>query len=93
MFYTEEDVQPAVDIAAELFGHPGRLIDGHKVMRNTSIATRQFGKLWYGDIDTTSTDLEATCIALSQRIGQDVYVFSEDSNFNYNANNRYTSAP
>ena len=92
MFYDEEEVQPAVDIAAELFGYPGRLIDGHKVMRNTSIATRQFGKLWYGDIDTASTDLEATCIALSQRIGQEVYVFGEDNNFDYNTINRFSAA-
>jgi len=50
MFYTAEDVQPAVNAAVKMFGPQGRMETGKNVLYNAYIFTREFGKLWYGDI-------------------------------------------
>lgn len=50
MFYTEEDVQPAVTAAEQIFGKPGSMDYGKNVLYNVHVFTREFGKLWYGDV-------------------------------------------
>jgi len=50
MFYTAEDVQPAVNVAVKMFGPQGRMETGKNALYNVHIFTREFGKLWYGDI-------------------------------------------
>jgi len=52
MFYTVEDVQPAVNAAIKMFGPQGRMENGKNVLYNAHIFTREFGKLWYGDLIT-----------------------------------------
>lgn len=50
MFYTAEDVQPAVNAAVKMFGPQGRMETGKNVFYNVAVFTSQYGKLWYGDI-------------------------------------------
>lgn len=77
MFYTAEDVNPAVTAATNIFGEVGTMNHEDSVFRNQSIATREFGKLWYGDIEVTTA--EAKCLMLSKAIGQKVYMLPQDS--------------
>ena len=50
MFYTAEDVQPAVNAAVKMFGPQGRMDTGKNVFYNVAVFTKEYGKLWYGDI-------------------------------------------
>jgi hypothetical protein len=77
MFWQAEDVQPAVNIAAKMFGQQGRMEVGRNVIYNVSIFTREFGKLWYGDINTNG--LAERLKTLSAAINMTVYVV--DDNF------------
>lgn len=67
MFYTEEDVQPAVDMAVELFGTVGNISNERTVMKNIVITSDKFGHLWYGDIEDTMDSIHAKCVVLSQK--------------------------
>lgn len=80
MFYTAEDVNPAVIAATEIFGKVGNMMEGKNVLRNISIATREFGKLWYGDIEMSTVELHNKCKTLGQKIGQTVF-FLKDGQF------------
>jgi hypothetical protein len=78
MFWTEEDVSPAVQIAADLFGPVGNMLpEGRFVTKNVIIGANQFGKLWYGDIEGTSDYVSELCDILSKRIGQPVKIVNE----------------
>lgn len=77
MFYTAEDVQPAVQVATELFGPAGTMMEGKNVTKNVLIGTREFGKIWYGDVDGDVDFINGLCGVLSQRIGQTVMVVDE----------------
>jgi hypothetical protein len=71
MFYTQEDVQPAVDAAVRIFGKNGSYVfDGN--VKNVVIATREFGKIWNGDVDVNS--VENKCTQLARQIGNTVYL-------------------
>lgn len=50
MFYTAEDIQPAVNAAVKIFGSQGHMDAGKNVLYNVSVFTKEYGKLWYGDI-------------------------------------------
>lgn len=79
MFYAEEDVAPAVQAAVELFGPVGNMLPKSRfVARNVTIGTREFGKLWYGDIDGTTEYMEELCAILSKRINQRVMVVPDN---------------
>ena len=79
MFYTVEDIQPAVDVAVELFGKNGTMLDGKHISKNVLVGTREFGKLWYGDVDGDMDFINSLCSVLSQRIGQTAMIV--DDNF------------
>jgi len=80
MFYTDEDVTPAVQVATELFGRVGNMLpEGKFATRNVIIGTREFGKLWYGDVEGTVDYVNELCEILSKRINQQVLVV--DDNF------------
>ena len=89
MFYNEDDVQPVVTIANEMFGKSGRMLDGKNVMRNVTLATREFGKFWYGDIDMFGVHPNIQFKNLSQRINQTVYVFNNSNTFDYTTATKY----
>lgn len=77
MFYTEEDVEPVVQVAKEMFGPVGNIIEGKSVMKNILIGTNEFGKVWYGDIEGDSDYILGLCRVMSQRVGQSVTVVHE----------------
>ena len=80
MFYTDEDVTPAVQTATELFGPVGNLLnEGRFITRNVIVGTREFGKLWYGDVEGTVDYVNELCEILSKRINQQVMIV--DDNF------------
>lgn len=80
MFYSEEDVQPAVTQATMIFGQVGR-IDPAAEFKNVSVATKQFGKLWYGDV--FAHDLDTNIRLLHATVGQQIFIFLNDNDFNY----------
>lgn len=67
MFYTEEDVQPAVDMAVELFGVVGNISNERNSTKNIVITSDKFGHLWYGDIEDTMDSIRTKCATLSQK--------------------------
>jgi len=78
MFYTEEDVEPAAQIATELFGKVGNVLPaGRFVTQNVIIGTNEFGKLWYGDVEGTTDFVNELCEVLSKRINQKVFVVTD----------------
>lgn len=83
MFWTEEDVQPMVTDLVDAFGPQGLITNEGNTLKNVCIATREYGKLWYGDI----TDSNETLVTkLSKIIGvykQDIYLLAEDT-FDFN---------
>ena len=81
MFWTEEDVRPAVEAAVRVFGKTGNMMSGKSVMYNMSVASKEFGKLWYGDVEQSS-ELVGMLNALSESINQKVYLLDEQFDFN-----------
>jgi hypothetical protein len=90
MFYNEDDVQPVVTIANEMFGKSGRMLDGKNVLRNITLATREFGKIWYGDMDTIMMNPMDQCKVLSSRINQTVYMFDNSNTFDYTTATKFS---
>ena len=82
MFYTEEDVTPSVLEATKLFGQVGNINTGKHVINNVSIATRKFGKLWYGDIDGTPGEIAQKLSQLNKFTQQTVYILDDRFDFN-----------
>ena len=79
MFYTEEDVEPVVKVATELFGPVGNmLMTGKFVTQNVIVGTREFGKIWYGDVAGTPDYVNELCEILSKRINQQVLVVTDN---------------
>ena len=78
MFWTDEDVQPAVQVATELLGPVGNMLEPNRfVSQNVIIGTREFGKLWYGDVAGTADYVNELCEIMSKRIGQQVMVVND----------------
>lgn len=77
MYWTEEDIQPAVTVATELFGPAGNMMHGKNMKHNVMVATDKFGKIWYGDVDGSAEYIESLLNILSQRIGTPVYLVTE----------------
>lgn len=73
MFYNDEDVQPMVDFAEQLLGKSGRMEYGQGVAYNICLATREFGKIWYGDTSLSDVTISQICETLGKRFGQSVY--------------------
>ena len=79
MFYTEEDVEPVVQIATELFGPVGNMLnEGRFVTRNVILGTKEFGRIWYGDVEGTVDYITELCEMFSKRINQQVLVVDEN---------------
>lgn len=79
MFYTEEDVQPVVQVAVEMFGPNGNMLDGKNVTKNVIIGTKEFGKIWYGDVDGNAEFISNLCGVMSTRVN--MTVISVDDSF------------
>jgi len=50
MFWQEDDVQPAVNSATKLFGKQNQYHHGINTLKNVTIYTAEYGKLWFGDV-------------------------------------------
>jgi hypothetical protein len=90
MFYENDDIQPAVNVATEMFGNVGRMLYGKNVLYNVTLATREFGKIWYGDMDTIAMSPQSQCSVLSQRINQTVYMFNNSNTFDYTTATKFS---
>ena len=77
MFYTEEDVEPVAKVAVEMFGPNGNMLDGKNVTKNVFIGTKEFGKIWYGDVDGDAQFVTDMCTAMSSRINMTVMQVNE----------------
>lgn len=84
MFFTEEDIQPVVNDATKLFGPVGNMILDSNVglKKNVSIATKKYGKVWYGDL-LTDADTRAKLTQLAKSSEQTVYLLNEDFDFDH----------
>ena len=81
MFYVEEDVAPAVKEATRIFGTVGNIdLNCDKKFMNVSICTRQFGKIWYGDI--AKQNIPELLNTLSKSIQQKTYILDDRFDFN-----------
>ena len=81
MFYVDEDVVSAVKEATRIFGTVGNIdINSDKKYMNVSICTRQFGKIWYGDISKQS--IPELLNTLSKSIQQKAYILDDRFDFN-----------
>lgn len=78
MFYTEEDIQPAVDMATELFGTVGNMSEEKNVLKNIVIFSSQYGKLWYGDVQDHMENIQTKCVNLAQKFNINVEVLTEN---------------
>ena len=76
MFWQTEDVQPAVKAVTEVFGQVGRMETGKNVLYNVSIFSRQYGKLWYGDLVNVGISEKLT--TLSTKLGMLLSVVDEN---------------
>jgi hypothetical protein len=76
----------AASKAVKFFGNSGRMVGGSKtiyrdehpddlVIFNANLATKEDGKIWYGDINL-SEDLEKL-VALAKKLGRRIYVIRE----------------
>jgi len=79
MFYTEEDVQPIAQIAVEMFGPNGNMLEGKNISRNVIIGTKEFGKIWYGDVDGDAQFVTDMCATMSTRAN--IAVIQVDESF------------
>jgi hypothetical protein len=77
MFYSEEEVLPSIRFAEQLLGPSGR-IDLDTFYANVCLATKKFGKIWYGDLCTSDIPNLKT---LRNFVGEDVYILFNDSPF------------
>lgn len=89
MFYSEEDIQPAVNLAKKLFGKAEQYYSWSEgqVVVNVAIMTRRYGKIWSGDLllgknaGTASEILQKNLDLLSDSISQIVFLTDGDYDF------------
>jgi len=79
MFWTEEDVQPAVDLAVKLFGPNNQYHYDKNTHKNIHIMTREFGKIWFGDLKITD-EVRNNLENLSVTINQTIYLLTDHEN-------------
>lgn len=77
MFFSAEEIQPAVDVVTSTLGQQGIMLDGKGITKNVILGSPQFGKLWYGDVDGDMEYIHSICNILSQRTGQRIAVVSD----------------
>jgi hypothetical protein len=76
MFYDAEEVQVAVDSAIELFGPVGNMLES-STWKDFCVMTKQYGKLWYGDINCSPVEVTQKCQMLAHKLGQKVYILPD----------------
>ena len=76
MFYVEEHIQPVVDAVTATLGVVGNMSQERGVIKNVTVSTPEFGKVWYGDYVGSVETLTERLNDLSKTTG---YVFSWES--------------
>ncbi len=75
MFYTQEDIEPAVRAAEQLFGKQAQyVVNDSKEFVYIGLETPKFGMIWYGDYSGTFAKVSSLADKLSSTIGQKVKV-------------------
>jgi len=68
MFWTEEDIQPVVSAAEEVFGKQGQYSDDPFVF--VGIEHAKFGTVWYGDVSGTYETIREFALNLTAKTGE-----------------------
>lgn len=56
MFAVEEDIEAATQLAIKILGPQGRMLEaGREVSFDVILATKNLGRIWYGDISASDT--------------------------------------
>lgn len=79
MFWTKEDVDHIGQILSDVLGPQGNLIEGKRVTKNVIVATNEYGKLWYGDIEGDAEYISGLCSVLTKRVGKEVFVVAGEN--------------
>lgn len=66
MFWTEEDIQPAVAAVESVFGRQGQYQPTPFVY--VSIETSKYGTVWYGDVSGTIADVVSKAASLAGKV-------------------------
>lgn len=75
MFYTREDIEPAVKAAEELFGKQAQyVVNDGKEFVYIGLETPKYGMIWYGDYPGTFSEVSLLADTLAARISQKVKV-------------------
>jgi hypothetical protein len=75
MFWTEEDIYPAVKAAEELFGKQAQyVVNDDKQFVYIGLETPKYGTIWSGDYPGTFTEVSLLADTLSARISQKVKI-------------------
>ena len=92
----------AEDIARIHLGYPGKLLSGsksryrekyptHKVAFNSNLCTKEYGKIWFGDIDATIDTAKLEKLADELKVS--IYVLYEmDGRFEYESDPQFDKA-
>lgn len=72
MFWTEEDIQPAVTAAESTFGRQAQYHSSPFV--DIIIETPKFGTIWYGDVSGTVSDVAERAQSLSSKLNDIITV-------------------
>jgi|APSaa5957512535_1039671.scaffolds.fasta_scaffold30350_4 hypothetical protein len=79
MFWLQEDVQPAVDMTAKIFGQTNQY-DINADMIGICIITKEFGILWSGDLSVNSPSaLQEKVNILSDTLNKRVFITKNHS--------------
>lgn len=70
MFYTKEDVEPAISTAIDIMGMPGQYLP--IPFTYLAIETPKYGTIWYGDTQMNDEMIKEKCSLLSKKINEPV---------------------
>lgn len=83
MFYCEDDIIPAINAAEKIFGKQSQYdlerYEDMPVYYNALLVTREFGKLWSGDLKISWDGLQESLNLLSTTINQRVFFIYGDT--------------
>lgn len=72
MFWNEEDIQPTVTMAEQVFGKQGQYQLSPFVY--VSVETAKFGTIWYGDVSGTTARVKELAEKLAGKLGDKITV-------------------
>lgn len=85
MFYSHEDVTPAVTAAVQVFG-PQAQYQSHP-FTYLAISTPKYGKIWYGDVSMDLASIKLACSELAKKIQEPITALDLGTNHQIFATN------